>query len=144
MLIGYVSDEKYLALCDVALEFVNGEKSFEARSRASGAVHADLPPGEYSVALQKPGFGPKRVTLTVAEGMEPFQFRLLSDTLLGYIWPKWVRAGEQSEFRCHSASPYKLELFRYGLEREFVKAIGWFDEHVKGTEADRVISEGGH
>ena len=65
MLIGYVSDEKYLALCDVALEFVNGGESFEARSRASGAVHADVPPDAYSVALQKSGFGPKRVEATM-------------------------------------------------------------------------------
>ena len=129
MLIGFVSDEKYLALCDVVLEFVKGEESFAVRSRASGAVHADVPPGEYSVVLQKAWFGPKRVTLTVAEGMAPHKFRLLSDSLLGFMWPKWVRAGERSEFRCHSASPYKLELYRYGLEREFVKAIGWFDEH---------------
>jgi dipeptidyl aminopeptidase/acylaminoacyl peptidase len=26
----------------------------------------------------------------------------------------------------------------------WARFIGWFDEHVKGTEADRVISEGGH
>ena len=129
MLIGYVSDEKYLALCDVALEFVRDGESVEARSRATGAVHADLPPGDYSVALQKPGFGPKRVELTVSDGMAPHQFRLLSDSLLGYIWPKWVRAGESAEFRVHSATPYKLELFRYGLEREFIRAVGWFDEH---------------
>ncbi|MBO35117.1 MAG: N,N-dimethylformamidase, partial [Verrucomicrobiales bacterium] len=129
MLIGYVSDEKYLALCDVALEFVRGGESVEVRSRATGAVHADLPPGDYSVALQKPGFGPKRVELTVTEGMEPYHFRLLSDSLLGYIWPKWVRAGESAEFRLHSATRYKLELFRYGLKREFIRAVGWFDEH---------------
>ena len=133
-----------MALCDVALEFMRNGESFVVRSRASGAVHADLPAGDYSVALQRPGFGPKRGELTVVEGMKPHHFRLLADSLLGYIWPKWVRAGESSEFRCPSASPNKLELFRYGLEREFVKAIGWFDEHVKGTEADRVISEGGH
>ena len=65
MLIGYVSDEKYLALCDVALEFVNGAVSFEVRSRASRAVHADLPLGDYLVALQKPSFGPKRVEATM-------------------------------------------------------------------------------
>ena len=29
----------------------------------------------------------------------PYQFRLLSDGLLGYAWPKWVRSGEESEFR---------------------------------------------
>jgi hypothetical protein len=128
MLIGYVSDERYLALCDVALEFLNDSGSIEARSRASGAVHADLEPGEYTVCLQKPGFGQKRVTMTVTKG-EPYHFRLLSEKLLGYMWPKWVQSGEQSEFRCHSTTPYKLELFRYGRDRELIKPIGWFDEH---------------
>ena len=43
MLIGYVSDERYLALPEVLLEFEGeGGLSLEARSRASGAVHADL------------------------------------------------------------------------------------------------------
>ena len=50
MLIGSVSDEQYSALCDAVLEFINlrGE-SWEARSRASGAVPVALPPGPYCV-----------------------------------------------------------------------------------------------
>src|SRR5947208_171427 len=64
MLIGYVSDERYVALAEVLLEFTNDRgESWEARSRASGSVHADLPPGEYTVTLCKPGFGSKRVNL---------------------------------------------------------------------------------
>src|SRR5262245_537971 len=98
MLLGYVSDEKYVALPDVLLEFIapNGD-SFETRSRASGSVHADLPPGDYQVVLQKPGFGSKRVRLSLPNA-QPHHFRLLSDGLLGYAWPKYVRSGEQSEF----------------------------------------------
>ncbi len=49
MLIGYVSDERYAALPDALLEFVSAAGSWEARSRASGAVHADLPVSEYDV-----------------------------------------------------------------------------------------------
>lgn len=129
MLIGYVSDERYLALCDVALEFVDGGgRSWATRSRASGSVHADLTPGPYTVSLQCPGYGQKRVQMTVSEG-EPYQFRLLSEHLLGYMWPKWVRSGEQAEFRCHSVTPYQLELYRYGFEREYIRHLGWFDEH---------------
>ncbi len=129
MLIGYVSDERYLALCDVALEFVNGQgESVAARSRASGSVHAELAPGEYTVSIQKEGYGQKRVKMAVVEG-EVYQFRLLSEKLLGYMWPKCVRSGEKAEFRCHSPTAYKLELFRYGFEREFVRRLGWFDEH---------------
>jgi len=129
MLIGYVSDERYVALPDVLLEFLgaNGE-SFEARSRASGAVHADIPAGEYRVVIQKPGFGAKfsRVALPAAQ---PHHFRLLADGLLGYAWPKWVRCGEPSEFRVHSVEAYKLELWRYGAEPAFVRSLGWHDEH---------------
>src|SRR5437763_14690732 len=115
MLIGYVSDERYVALPDVLLEFEGEAGSFEARSRASGAVHAELPAGDYRVTLQKAGFGAKRVRMT-AQASRPYQFRLLSDCLLGYVWPKYVRSGERSEFRVHSVQPYKLELSRHGLQ----------------------------
>ena len=55
MLIGYVSDERYLALSGVALEFVDGGgRSWEARSRATGAVHADLPAGSLFRHLAAP------------------------------------------------------------------------------------------
>jgi hypothetical protein len=128
MLVGYVSDERYVALPDVLMELESAAGSVEARSRASGAVYADISPGPYRVTLAKEGFGSKRVQMVVREG-EPYQFRLLSDGLLGYAWPKWVRAGEQSEFRVHSAEPYHLSLWRYGREKELVRPIGWFDEH---------------
>jgi hypothetical protein len=127
MLIGYVSDERYVALADVALEFIDAQgRSFEARSRASGSVHADLPAAEYLVTLQKPGFGAKRVRMTPGR---PYHFRLLSDGLRGYVWPKWVRAGERGEFRVHSVEPYHLELWRYGWTKERIRGLGWFDEH---------------
>lgn len=130
MLIGYVSDERYAALADVLLEFTDGSgESWEARSRASGSVHLDLPPGEYSVAFQKPGYGSKLSRISIPSA-QPIQFRLLSDTLLGYAWPKWVRSGEASEFRVHSVEPYKLELWRYGWEPTLVKSLGWHDEHA--------------
>ena len=83
MLIGYVSDERYLALGDVLLEFQRDGQSIEARSRASGAVHADLAPGPYKVYLFKPGYGAKIVDMVVKVG-EPYHFRLLTDCLLGY------------------------------------------------------------
>ena len=59
MLVGYVSNEFYLALCDVALEFENETGSVEARSHANGAVHADVTPGLYEVTLCKPGLAPR-------------------------------------------------------------------------------------
>ena len=128
-LIGYVSDERYVALTDAVLEFINAAgESWEAQSRASGAVYVHLPDGVYKVIIQKPGFGAKfsNITLPVER---PHHFRLLSDCLLGYAWPKWVRSGEHSEFRVHSVEPYKLELWRYGASPEFVRALGWHDEH---------------
>src|SRR4051794_35278366 len=109
MLIGYVSDERYVALPDAILEFLDADgRSWEARSRASGSVYAALPPGEYRVVMQKAGYGAKFSRVRVPT-TEPHHFRLLSDGLLGYAWPKWVRSGEASEFRVHSVEPYKLE-----------------------------------
>jgi len=129
MLIGYVSDERYSALADVLLEFErDGESVAVVRSTPRGAVYAALPPGAYRVTLVKAGYGSKSVLVGVGTG-EPYQFRLLSDTLLGYAWPKWVRSGERSEFRVHAVEPYRLSLWRYGLQKEFVRLLGWFDEH---------------
>lgn len=128
MLIGYVSDERDLALADVAVEFERDGNSVEARSRAGGGVYAELKPGEYTVTLFKAGYGGKRTKLHWPT-QAPTRFRLLSDCLLGYVWPKWVRSGDKAEFRVHSVEPYHLELYRYGLSKELVRSIGWFDEH---------------
>ena len=97
------------------------------RSAPSGAVYADLPPGDYEVCLAKPGFGSKRIR--AALGGPPVHFRLLSDRLLGYAWPKWCRAGDAVQFRVHSVEPYKLLLYRYGLDKELVRNVGWYDNH---------------
>lgn len=142
MLVGYVSDERYVALPDVLLEF-EGEAidgSVEARSRATGAVYADLPPGPYRVTLARAGYGSKRVAIDVEAG-RPHHFRLLTDGLLGYAWPKWVRAGEKSEFRVHSVEAYKIGLWRYGQSRTFVRNLGWYDEH--GPRATMQITPDG-
>src|SRR5688500_15814767 len=104
MLIGYVSDERYVAVADAQVELErDGECAAVVRSTPRGGVYADLPPGAYRVTLVKPGYGAKSVDLTLAAGRDraPHHFRLLSDGLLGYMWPKWVRSGEQAEFRVH-------------------------------------------
>src|SRR5688572_25912906 len=127
--IAFVSDEKFLALADVALEFERDGKCVAvARSSPRGAVYADVPAGEYVVTLCKLGYGSKRATATIS-AENPWQFRLLSDTLYGYAWPKWVRCGELAESRVHSPEPYHLSLWRYGGEKQLVRNIGWFDEH---------------
>jgi hypothetical protein len=141
MLVAYVSDERYVAVPDVLLEFEGESGSSEARSRATGSVHADLPPGTYKVTLQKPGFGSKSVRVDLAPNRSPHHFRLLSDCLLGYAWPKWVKAGEKSEFRVHSVEPYQLSLWRYGIKKEHVLSLGWFDEH--GPRATMQITPDG-
>jgi len=129
MLVAYVSDEYYAALPDVTLEWRGHDgHRLVNRSTASGAVDADLQPGEYEVCLSKPGFGSKRVKAVIRPGA-PIHFRLLSDAMLGYAWPKWCRAGERVEFRVHATEPYKLGLWRYGLRKEFIRNIGWFDNH---------------
>lgn len=129
MLVGYVSDERYIALCGVQIEFQQaGQTRAVVQSTPRGAVVAELPPGEYEVTLVHPGHGSKRVTLALPQA-EPYQFRLLADGLLGYVWPREVKTGERSEFRVHSSEPYRLSLWRYGWKREFVRLLGWFDEH---------------
>src|SRR5882762_1930482 len=142
MLLGYVSDEYFAALADVQVELRGGpeQRHLCVRSWPSGAVVADVPPGTYEVCLTRPGFGSRRTTLTL--GAAPVHFRLLSDRLLGYAWPKWCRAGESVEFRVHTVEPYKLGLWRYGIRKEFVRNLGWYDNH--GPRACMQILPDGH
>jgi N,N-dimethylformamidase len=147
MLVGFVSDEYYAALADVAVELRGrADMRVAARSSASGAIVADVPAGDYEVCLQKPGFGAKRVQAALGKG-SPAHFRLLSDRLLGYTWPKWCRGGDAVEFRVHSVEPYKLGLWRYGLRKEFIRNIGWYDNHgpraAMQTVPDGHFVEGG-
>lgn len=129
MLIGFVSDEYFAAIADVILEFRGSDGSrFTTRSTASGAVVLDLDPDTYEVTLVRSGYGSKRVTLLLPNE-KPHHFRLLSDKLIGYAWPKWCKAGEKVEFRVHTVEPYKLSLWRYGLKKEFIRNVGWYDNH---------------
>ncbi len=69
VLVGYVSDERYVAVADVLLEFEReGESVAVVRSTPRGAVYAEVGPGAYRVTLVKDGFGSKTVEMTVEEG----------------------------------------------------------------------------
>ena len=130
MLIGYVSDEKFLALADALVEF-DGEngQGVVVRTSPIGAINADLDPGEYKVRLHKDGYGAKTASLQLQQDHVPVQFRLLSDTLLGYAWPKWAKSGEVSEYRVHSPEECQVSLWRYGQQKERVRIIAWHGEH---------------
>jgi hypothetical protein len=129
MLIGYVSDEYHYALADVLLEFErDGASVCVVRSTPRGAVYAELEPGAYRITLSRDGYGAKRVEATIRPD-HPHRFRLLSDGLLGYLWPKWVRSGESAEYRIHSAEECRVSLWRYGVRKERVRLISWHGEH---------------
>ena len=132
MLVGYVSDEYFAAISNVLVEFASPDGIVQARSSASGAVAADLMSGTYEVTLARPGFSAKRTSLSVRPG-EVRQFRLLSTSPSGYAWPKWVRAGESSELCINCAEPFSIELWRYGLEPEHVRDVGYWDNHPPGA-----------
>ncbi len=140
--IAYVSDENYLALPDVQAEFESREdgKIYLLRSSPRGAFYGDVPAGHYRVTLSKEGYGAKWVECDLNAG-SPHQFRLLSNSIFGYMWPKWVRSGEPSEIRVHSPEQYQLTLWRYGLKKEFVRMLSWFDEH--GPRATEQITPDG-
>ncbi len=140
MLAGYVSDERYVAVPDALFEFRSGQRVVVARSTISGAVYVDVEPGEYQVVLGRDGFGSKLVNVTLHPD-RPHHFRLLSDRLLGYMWPKCTSGGQRSEFRVHAVEEYELELWRYGAEKQFVRRIGTFDEH--GPRANMQITPDG-
>ena len=126
--IAYVSDENYLALAGVSGEFENLESGLVtvAESSARGAFYLNLPSGRYRVTLSREGFGSKGSDVRL-DSDAPLQFRLLSNSLYGFMWPKWVRSGEESEIRTHSPEQFQLSLWRYGLKKEFVRMLSWFD-----------------
>lgn len=131
MLAAFVSDESYVALPGVDVEFENDSQCVTTRSTATGAIRVDIEPGRYQVVLSKDGYGSKRteVTLGPADQNNPIQFRLMSDQPCGFMWPNWVRAGETSEYCVHSTQEFRLELWRYGWDKQFVRSYGWCDEH---------------
>ena len=97
MLIGYVSDERYVALPAVLLEMETDGHSIEVTSRATGAVYADVAPGPAKVTLYKDGYGQKSVEMTVSHE-RPYHFRLLKDGLLAYMWPSGSRLAKRPSF----------------------------------------------
>src|SRR3954447_15072504 len=111
-LLGYVSDEMYVALADVQAEWESDETSEITilRSSPRGVFYGDLPDGKYRVTLARAGYGSKSALVHI-NTEEPLQFRLLSDSLLGYAWPKWVRGGEAAELRVHAVEQYQLTLW---------------------------------
>lgn len=132
MLVGYVSDEYFAAIPDVLVDFASPDGLVQARSSASGAIVADLAPGTYQVTLARPGFSTKQTSLTVPPG-QARQFRLLSTAVSGYAWPKWARSGELSELCINCAEPFSVELWRYGLQPEHVRDVGYWDDHPPGS-----------
>lgn len=138
MLIGYVSDERFVALPSVDVEFVqDGATQAVTRSSARGAVHADLDHGSYEVVLQRDGYGGKRVEVEVGGDADPHQFRLLSDRLLGYVTPLWSRSGDVASYRVHSEQEVRVSLWRYGEQKERVRVLDWHGEH--GPEEQRQV-----
>ena len=130
MLIGFVSDENYSALANVTIDLERDGRFIQTiHSSATGALHAEISPGDYKVTLVKPGYGSKRTTASFLE-KHPQHFRLMSDTLAGYAWPKWSKSGEKAEFRIHSPEQYHVSLWRYGLKKELVQSLGCIDEHA--------------
>jgi hypothetical protein len=144
MLIGYVSDEQHVAIADAQVEFTREDDSdaaVEVRSSASGAVRADVGPGRWTVTLAKNGYTRKFVSLDVAAGMTPHRFRLLSDRLLGYAWPKWTRPGEKVELRLHATEPFRVSLWKYGWEKRQIRDLGLFDSFGPGGDR-QVVPDG--
>lgn len=142
MLIGFVADQRYLAIADVLVELRGGTlaEPVQARSTARGEIYADVAAGEYEVTLVKDGYGAKIVFANI-QPAAPVLFRLLADGLLGYMWPLWAKAGETGEIRVHATEQYRLSLWRYGLAKQPVQLIGWFDEH--GPRANVQITPDG-
>ena len=77
MHVGFVSDERYVAIPDVLCEFISPDgTSYETRSRARGAIYIDIPEGLYNLTLHKQGYGSKSIDIELKDN-EVHQIRLL-------------------------------------------------------------------
>lgn len=122
-LIAYVSDEMYVAIPDVQIEFTDPNdpaSTFVTRSTPTGAVYAALAPGTWLVALAAEGFGSKVSEIEVTSGGRPAMLRLLSDRMYGYARPKSTHSGQRVEVCVHAAEPFTIQLMRHGIERVLV------------------------
>lgn len=134
MILAWVSDEQDVAIADAAIEVERaGETVLVTASTARGRILGELPHGEYRVTLRHPLFGGKRVSLVVGPGAKPPRLRLMSRRLVGFMWPRWIRSGGRAETRFSSPEPFHLSLWRYGLRKEHIRDLSWYDEH--GPEA---------
>ena len=122
MLVGYVSDERYVAVADALLEFGAGRPE-----RLCGAL---VPAGGRPCRRRAGGVprdaGEGRLRVEERYGLrQPGASRTTSaccpTACSATPGRSGCRAGEQAEFRVHSVEPYKLELWRYGWEKEFVR-----------------------
>lgn len=132
--VAFVSDEMYVAIPGVVADWhaLDSDEVAVLHSSATGAFYGELAPGTYRVTLAREGFGSKTVIVDFPPD-RPHQFRLLSNAVYGYAWPKWVVAGRPAEYRIHAVEEYQLTLWRYGAKKELVQMISWIDEHGPGA-----------
>lgn len=137
MLIAYVSDEYYVAIpsAPYVIKTATGQSS-SGLTDANGEIHAEIGAGEIELAVNHGGFGPKKV-LARFETNNPIQLRLLSETLYGFVWPKWVKKGDPAEVLISSKSPYRAELWKYGKKKIKISNLG-FDSHPLGATMQRL------
>lgn len=129
MLLGYVSDEMYVAIADAQVEFrvPSTSDSYVFRSAPSGAIYGDIPTGRYEVALSHPNFGSKITSTEIDLRSKPVQFRLMSKKLTGYMWPKWSKSGERAEIRFSSHETVDVSLWHMGWQVTKVRDLGRFE-----------------
>ncbi len=69
-------------------------RSRPARGRRARST-SSCRPGRTRSRFRSPASAPRACTSTSRRARPPHHFRLLSDGLLGYAWPKWVKAGRK-------------------------------------------------
>ena len=125
MLVGYVSDEKYVALPDVMFEFGNANGSDrESVPCFRRCCMPNVEPGTYRVTLNKPVRCETRGDESPSL-MHYYQFRLLSDCLLILLGRNGCRKLTQAEVSaCIGPKRTIVDLWRYGLKRSLIRESG--------------------
>ena len=116
MLIGYVSDERYVALADVLIEFDRGGRVRRGRplDAARGGLRRCSRRATYRRDARQGGLRPEACHRDVGGGRR----RTSSGSCRTACSATSGRAGRgrasSREFRVHSVEPYRLSLWRYG------------------------------
>jgi N,N-dimethylformamidase len=114
----------------------DGTVDFEIQTESDGKWSASISGNLVSLTVRHADFIEKTVAPEVAE------IRLLEDQIAGYLDQLWSHPGDKMAVRVHAPRRYHATVFRHGLAKEVVAALGAFEPMAQQVP-DTVFNEQG-